>query len=419
MKHIVFVIGYYFPEAGSTSLCAIKIMNDLLKRYDVTISCVCGTNEKTGVECVNKINLYRIHHISYTDSFDKTATKAERSLVRTNKLIKDISNIYHYPDMDWNYSKEIFAVLDRIETTCHIDSIVAVYMPKQSISGVLLFKEKYPDVHTIAYFLDTLRSNRPKLLPWWIHTKMIDIYENKIFSIFDKIILMKYGAGYYSNQLLKKYKDKISLLGLPSLEILKLNIKDSKGKKCSYVGTTYLDIRNPMFALRVFDAVHRIDDSVFFQIYGPSNMKEDLIEWQTQHRESFYYHDFINHEEIISIYEDSDYVVSIGNTLKGVVPGKTFEIFGTLKPIIHFTDVTNDSSLEFIKKYPNVCIIDYHMGVQEAANYLLTFLSKPYQLCDPLEIENKFYFAKPDAVSDIIYETIKYPNNVNGKEISK
>lgn len=266
-----------------------------------------------------------------------------------------------------------------------------------------MFKKEHPQIQAVAYFLDTLRSNRPRLLPIKLHTRMIDYYENDIFHTFDKIILMKYGLDYYSKSLCERYKTKIAFLSLPSLEMLQLTKKEKHGSKCSYIGTTYSDIRNPAFALKVFNEVNFLYPNVFFQIYGPSNMKTELLDWQAKHPQSFAYHDFINHQEIVSVYEDTDYVVSIGNTLRGVVPGKTFEIFGTLKPIVHFTDGTNDSSLEYIKKYPNVCVIDYQMSVKEAAIHLIDFFNKPYRISDKNQIESTFYDAKPDAVSDLIY----------------
>ena len=47
------------------------------------------------------------------------------------------------------------------------------------------------------------------------------------------------------------------------------------------------------------------------------------------------------------------------------------------------------------------------MSVEEAADCLLDFFKKPYHLCDFRSIEKIFYFAKPDAVSDLIYEAIE------------
>ena len=403
MKHIVFVIGYYYPEAGSTSLCAIKVMNDLMKRYEVEISCVCGTNSEDLIECLDGRSIYRIHHVSFTDCINKTTTNWQRRELIIKKTFRDLFNLRYYPDMDRGFSQKIFTILNRIESAKHIDCVVAVYMPKQSLSGVLMFKEKYPEINAIAYFLDTLRSNKPRLLPMKVHTKMLDRYENIIFNKFDKIILMRYGLEYYSKKICDKYKSKISFLNLPSLSMLQLEKKKVQSFKCSYIGTTYSDIRNPSFALKVFDEINKLKKEVVFQIYGPSNMKNELLDWQIKHSQSFSYHDFINHQEIISVYEDTDYVVSIGNTLRGVVPGKTFEIVGTLKPIIHFTDGANDSSLEFIKKYPNVCIINYQMSIKEAVKCLMQFFARPYRMCDSNYIESIFYEAKPDAVSDIIY----------------
>lgn len=402
MKHIVFVIGYYFPEAGSTSLCAIKVMKDLQKNNDIELSCICGTNMEDINEYRENVDLYRIHHVSFTDALEKHNTRWEILWAKSKKTINDIANFRHYPDMDMGYSRKIAAQLERIEKKKHIDAIVAVYMPKQSISGVLLFKKAHPKTKCLAYFLDTLRSNKPKLMPSNVHKLMLNKYERKVFSAFDQIILMEYGKEYYSSSLCDLYKKKINYLGLPSLEIMELRKKESHGKKCIYIGSTYSDIRNPHYAMKVFEAAHEKDSTIQFSIYGSSNMKKDLIEWQSRYPDSFYYHDYINYENIRTVYEDADYVVNIGNTLKNVVPGKTFEILGTLKPIIHFTDGLNDSSLKFIKQYPNVCIITYTMTIETAVDILMQYLNRPYILSDRHVIENSFQYATPNAVSNLI-----------------
>lgn len=406
-KHIVFVIGYYFPEAGSTSLCAIRVLNDLNKRNDVEISCVCGTSGTESCESVNEIKVYKIHHITYTDRIDKSTNIVRKAITKNMKTINDMINLHNYPDMDKRYSKRIFKTLESIEANKHIDCIVSVYMPKQSISASMMFKKRHPDVRCIAYFLDTLRSNKPRFIPFKYHNQRIDSFENSVFDLFDRTILMEYGTDYYSKDICSMYKKKISYLGFPSLEFLKLDTKSKPGKQCCFVGTTYSEIRNPLFAMKVFEAAHIKDDRISFRIYGPSNMKNDLIAWQDKHSDSFSYHDFISHERIESVYDEADYIVNIGNTIKGVVPGKTFELFGTLKPIIHFTDITNDSSLRFIKEYPNACIISYDMSIDVAVDCLLDYLNKPYSMCSKSLVERTFSFASPAAVSKLIYETIK------------
>ena len=405
MKHIVFVIGYYYPEAGSTSLCAIKVMNDLLKRYDVEISCVCGTNNNGGFEHVNNIDVYKIKHSSFTDSLEHCSGKLERKLLKIKKHLNDFSNIWHYPDLDYRYSVIISKQLEEIEHIKHIDCVVAVYMPKQTISGSLLFLRKHNDIKGVAYYLDTLRSNKPKPLPLKLNNKLINRYENEVFSAFERIILMKYGREYYSQDICERYVRKIFYLGLPSLEMFNLPIKQHTAYGCYYIGTTYFKIRNPLFAMQVFKKANERNKNISLHVFGPSDMKSQLIDWAAEHPNSFYYHDFINHEEIHHIYDEADYVVSIGNQLKGVLPGKTFEIIGTLKPIIHFTDGENDESLQYLRQYPNICIIDYNMSIEHATDILIEFLSKPYRLCDSNMIDSLFKFARPEAVSELIYST--------------
>ena len=325
--------------------------------------------------------------------------------MRTRKTIRDAIHIACYPDMDRQYSYDICSLLEKINNEKHIDCVVATCLPKQSVFGTLLFKRNHPDARCIAYCLDTIRSNKHKYLPLWIHNRMMDNYEREIFSTFDKVIVMKYGVDEYPSEMYKVYQDKVAILGLPSLEILDLNINGKPGKRCVYIGTTYSDIRNPMFAMKVFDLVHTRDSDVVFQIYGSTNMKAEIEQWEREHADCFSYHGHIDHKEVFKLYEDADYIVSLSNTIKGIVAGKTFEIFGTLKPIVHFSDIKNDSSLEFFAQYPNVCIIDYGMSVEEAASKIAMFFERGYSLCEKEEVSRIYSYATPKAASTVICDT--------------
>ena len=89
-----------------------------------------------------------------------------------------------------------------------------------------------------------------------------------------------------------------------------------------------------------------------------------------------------------------------------MVPSKVFELISSGKSIIHFTPGVMDSSLEYLMKYPKTHIIDYSKSDEEIIIDLLDALQKERQNIDYNTIEQLFYSATPQAVSDKIIEIV-------------
>ena len=406
MKHIVFVFGYYYPEAMSTSLCTINVINTLKAREDVKITCICGTRGEQRTDTYDGMEVHRVQTDPWKANY-LAAGRVTRMWMVMKKVVKDAFHVLDYPDMDKPYSRRLYEELELVHSRTPIDGIVSSYMPFQSVSAAILFKEKHPETRIVGYFLDTLRGSKPLFITRGMHRRMCDKAEHAHFAKLDKVILMQYAKSMFDSKVFDDVRDRMTFLSLPSLKIEQPKPREKNEYRCCFIGTTYREIRNPMYAMKVFAMVSKDMREVSLHLYGKTDMQRELDDWEIAHPGFFAFHGFIGSDEVDGIYDETDYVVSIGNKLKGIVPGKTFEIFGKLKPIIHFTDVENDSSLEYIEKYPNVCILDMRDSIETSALKMMEFLKKPYEICDADFMRQTYASALPDATVGVIMDTIK------------
>lgn len=406
MKHYVFLFGSYYPDAGSTSLCTINVIKALQEHGDVNITCVCRNEGNSIVEQRDGLVIHRVETNSWSRKF-ASVRGIKKLILYFQRIINDVINFYNYPDSNKIYSRKLYRELELINQTHPIDAIVATYMPFQTVSAALMFKDKHNNVPVVGYFLDTMRGKKLPLVSRKRYLKICDKAEHNTFAKLDRIILMKYAEYMFASKIFDDVRHKMVFLSFPSLRIRNIDETHINKYNCCFIGSTYKEIRNPYYALQVFDKVSKKIPDVRFQIIGKSDMSETLMKWAESHPQSFSFQGFISSDRIEAIYDVTDYIVSIGNKSKGVVPGKTFEIFGKLKPIIHFTDEENDSALEYIRQYPNVCIINMKESITDSANQIIDFLQKPYTYTDPIYIEKTYSSATPKAAVEVILSVIR------------
>lgn len=396
MKHIVFIFGNYYPEAGSTSLCTINVINVMKNIPGVKITCICRNDDETVVEHRDGLEIHRVKATSWGKKYNDTG-KIKKMILLLYKKFNGIAKYYNFPDRNKMLSNRIYKELELINEGTPIDGIIATYMPYQSVASALIYKKKHQKTPIIGYFLDTMRREKYSHISDSLFVRLCDKAMHKVFTKLDKVILMKYTEDMFQSNYFNDVKGKMVYLNFPSLRIMPIDESHINNFRCNFIGSTYKEIRNPIYAIDVFEYVHKKKNDISFHIYGKTDMVDDLRRISKIHSDFFSYHGFVASNEVERIYEETDYIVSIGNKSKGIVPGKSFELFGKLKPIIHFTDIDNDTSLIFFKQYPNVCVIDMRERVDYSGDKLLSFIKQDYYYCNPKQIRSTYSSAMPDA----------------------
>ena len=99
-------------------------------------------------------------------------------------------------------------------------------------------------------------------------------------------------------------------------------------------------------------------------------------------------------------------MVNIANDISGIVASKTFELFATGKPIIHFSNPELDSSLPFFNSYPEALIINKSSECSKALVEVENFINERHEIVSQEYLEKEYYSATPMATTKYIREEI-------------
>src|SRR5699024_3944390 len=180
----------------------------------------------------------------------------------------------------------------------------------------------------------------------------------------------------------------------------------NKSKKSTlniiYTGTLDKYKRNPQYACDVFKEIANIDFSLKFFSKGNSAIMLENYEKLTNKK--IIRNGFVSHSEILEETNNATFLLSIGNTESDLIPSKIFEYLSTGKPIIHFYDNENDSSLVYLKKYPLSLLVKkddnkFDVNLLKVESFMKEFKNKivPFE-----KVESIFNFNKPEYTENKI-----------------
>ncbi len=408
MSSIVFLLGKFYPEFDANIICCNNIIKQL--RIDGNkVIVIAGSTKENSHDCVNGLDVYRVKN---TDS-DKycnyiNGNVIKRTAYKFARMVRSLIRVNKFPDVESNFSKSLYQVLETVCEKQQVDCIIGAFRPYSTIKAMLLYKENHPEkkIKFIGYYLDVLRGAvKPFGAPKSLYDKLCISADFKTFNSLDCILMAENGKMYYNNPLFDKLRKKIHYINFPML-IIKPNIAISVCKKTfTYVGYLDREYRNPILVIKLFNQLKREGFDLELHLYGSSNMDDDiksLVDCKTT-----FYHGRLNREDVEHVLLNSDVLVSFGNNIPGIVPSKIFELMGYKKPILHVVKDEYDCSINYMKEYPNVCVLYENSGFENLKKEVLSFLNQKSFFVTDEYLNNTFYRATPEASTKIIYDCIE------------
>lgn len=406
-KHIVFVMGKYTPETSANVNCVKNVIHEL-KQQNHKISVVCASNEKTGLDILDDVRVHRIKFINYASKLDSCNSALKKQLLVFGHFIKSVFLLPLYPNVTPSITNKVYKKLLHIQNNEGIDCVISVFQPYFPIKAALKFKNKFKTIPAIGYYLDVMKgANRPFGTTQQFFEMLCDKSQKRDFSKLDNIFLPECSKVYYDIDCFSAYHDKMQYLNFPTL--LKENFTgENINRKTNliYAGTTNKTYRNPIRAINLFIKLKEHYPDLVFNLYGNSDIKDELEKLATQSKGAFFYHGLVTKDVADLALQQADYCVNFGNCVYGMVPSKIFELIATGKSIIHFTSGVMDSSVEYLRKYPKAYIIDLQKTDDEIEADIKTAFEAECANIDYAIIENLFYSATPKAVVDKIMEIV-------------
>ena len=374
-QKIAVVMDSYFPNSRATTYIMQNILENLPDHFEIFVF-VLSILHKEPDDLPKEHNGIRI---VYVDPYVNKKTLRGFWLKLKSKIIipmyKAKYNVSYYYDTLYLRAKQ----LEKLFRKMNITEIVSVSSPTDVHICTEMVLSRHKDYKWYAFSYDPHSHNNdyPEAF-----RKKLEYEELKLYKKAKSVFMLKQSETDYKTSPLY---DKITFFDIPIIEKNTLANKSNRETnriKIMYVGNLYYSIRNPEYMFDLFGKTD-LPDYTLYVIGTFSGWSEsDLDAFKKKLNETFgdklIIIDRLNRHEIKDYLSDADFFVNLGNLTENQCPSKVIDYISTGKPIIHFKKIDNCSSMSYLSKYPNVCVIDERDPKETSILKLEQFITSNY-----------------------------------------
>lgn len=399
MGHYVVLSTIYLGKPSANGICAQNIVKALQEAGNI-VDVICYENSD-----IKEKNVYTVPGINIEGSGSLIG-----KMMNLSKLI--------FPKFDnvlvENYYQQLITINDKEK----IDCIVAMYFPFESVEATYRFKKKYDDVTAITYELDSVGDGIAKSGIQGIITKAYERWLRKIYAGVDSIFVMKSHKQYWDVVFGTRYKTKCQVADIPVFTRKELAENPSITRnmtKMIYAGLIEKKYRSPSYLLESLKLIKRIQDfemSFFSKGDCEQEIQEAAIEIG-----SIKQNGYVLPEVLETAIQESDFLISIGNSVSRSVPSKIITYLSYGKPIIHFSSQKDDVCNEYLKEYDLALVVDQSSPVEQSAKLISDFIKENKGRTLTFEtIREKLVLNDPTYSAEVILDVVSKKSNVGRLE---
>lgn len=384
MKNVVIMCDTYLPKASPNGICVSQVAKALSERSDnVRIVTTLNIQGQKTVENIDGVDVYRVDPGFVVRELMATDGKNDaQSLKRRGKALKISSisgaiNGFRYPLTAPVQVGNYYKCVEQLNKEQKIDVLVCCYHKIAAVAAGIKFKKAHPETKFIVYTLDAISGGLvfPVLHSMKISMNSLKRWEKKIFTSVDKAFVMESHRSHYDSKEYDAYREKLEFLDIPLVTTDRNGDYEKKDRlHFVYTGSMSTGTANPKIFLEL---LKKLDGEEFvFDIYGGITPEiEEVIKGAGLPEEKIVLHGKVPYEEIASIQRGADILLNFGNANPCMIPCKIFEYISTGKKILSFTHSEKDSSLPYLRIYPNALIIDENGEKEENAERIKAFMT--------------------------------------------
>ena len=391
-RHLIMIVGGYYPIPSATGRCAEDIIQLIQERYDIDVICLSRADneeyEYKGKRVFPVGNWYS--HLQHTLR-NNARTKVLYRIVKVPVYFMDC---FRNPNnLHW-YVNAAYEKLEAIHSDRPIDVVFSVGAPMASHCAAMHFKTLHPEVRWVTYSVDSYAAQNKN---------------KKRFIEFEKGVLGKSDYNLLSEEiynnssfLYEDCRDRVGTLPylLPAIryEMSHKHYFDPTKINLVYAGSFYKEIRNPAFLLEVF--MHIKEDAVL-HLFCSSDCEELVNQAVATSHGKIVRHGMVGPDEITAVYAEADILVSVGNSLPEFKPSKTFEYIATCKPILNiYYNGLRDDVLENYPMSLQICNSEEAILSAKVIDEFISKFAGKMVLEDEIKIRFKKYM--PDSIRKIM-----------------
>jgi len=420
MKHIVILVGNYYPNFSAVGTCARNIVDELRLKANISIiSLMTSSNdtEHVNFECCD---VYRISTHSRNNYFRyKEQHKISSGIKKIiyNILFNMIRSfgylraIFQNVNVNWGLVKAYNDKVEELEKKRHIDTIVCFCFPFETLVAGQRFKYSKPLIKSnfhpaklIFIMFDRFSSSSSLHRTKWnakLKKKKHKKIEANIFSHADIIMYI----DSLKDDLVQNgysFKGTPCLIEHPLLKPIKYtDLVRYNNQKINiiFTGSLNKDVRNPKYVFAVFSEILMENKDINMHFYTHADIS-DLSVFSTRFPGQVFSHGSVSSDIAHSAIMNGDFLLSIGNNDIGQFPSKIFEYISALKPIIHFAKYIDDPVNAILSKYKNsIVLIENDINIECLRGFLF---NKNQNSIEFEELECIFPEALPKNIAELI-----------------
>lgn len=396
-KHLVMIVGNFFPKPSPTGKCAEAYVDLLKDQYDISVICQADTDQVPYI--YNGKQVYPVAD-AYT-LFQHRLEKRESPWFLQNlaKIPVHLIRPFIHPNLLYSYVGKAQEQLERIHSKRRIDVIFSVGAPTAAHVAARNFRREHPEVRWITYTVDSYAAQNkgnPKALA----------FESAVLGASDYVLLSEeiYNS---SPELYASFADKCGVLPylMPPapLKTEGEHFFDTDKTNLVYAGRFYKAIRNPEYLLQL---ALEMDESCVLHLYCQSDCDSMIDNYVRCSDGRIVRHKPVSVEEIQRIYMQADVLVNVGNNTPEFKPSKTFEYIASGKPIVNiFYESQRDEVLAIT---PVSLQLSRGTTVTENVTLLNAFMGANHgRSLSREEIDSLFPKHSPGSIRNILELVIK------------
>lgn len=381
MKHLVILLGGYYPTYSAPGLVIEKMLPELKKQFRISVLTVRRTVHTFGKEFTfNDVHVFE-HSYFLNDRVVESRFLQKRSFPFWRVLEKILMRFQKGLESHTFHTGNAYGLLEQIFRNDPFASLLAVSFPVEVLQVGAMFKKSHPDVNFVTYSTDT----------WHNHPNLRAVL-NRLF--FCGRIVSKEQAAYrdadycfFSQEIFRNSREAVCpitakasplnyLLTFPSGVKQLSNAERAEGQ-IVYAGTFSREYRNPQYFVDVLDVLFRSSElGMSFHFYLVTSECSEMIK-RLMHKypDKIYMHPPTSGERIRKIIGDAAVLLNFSNNLDNFSPSKIFDYAATGLPIINVVYKGRVKSEVFLR-YPYLLEIENFWDAERDAKRLHAFLSE-------------------------------------------
>jgi len=404
MKHIVFILGSYYPNCSAVGKCIGNLAECLGTSYRVTVISIYTSCEEQSIEKFKGQMLHRVKtkELVLRLKLKNVKNKFSKFCLQGLRGYSFLKVIFSNVTFNENLVKAYLSELNSIKEP--IDIIIPTCSPMESTIAALRFKKNADyRVKVFPILFDLFAANaRLNRFEW---NKKLKFSKNKkieksILEQSDWVFFVHNWEDYLKKNFkeLMDYTTEIEhpLMKLPSKKLI--NDSEHDAYAIVYTGTIDLINRNPKFALDILTKISR-EIPIRVKIFSFGTAQSIVHQYAGKYPKVIVEFGQVNTECASAERNKANFLLSIGNKDTKQLPSKIFEYIATGKPIIHFAYSHNDPTINVLKKYRLSIVIEKGQIDDNKMKELKCFIKK-YNRCFVSfeEIRKKYIEALPETV---------------------